>query len=159
MREPMPSAATTRSASRSPSLVATRAPVRVPGVHAGDGDTGAQHARREAARQQADQVRTQRDELRIAEPGGQHAQVGPDQPAAVGAAQPALALDRGKAPHVVAETDGVEGVQRVRAEAQARADRLERRGPFEDRHVPALAPQRHRRGQPADTRARHHRVP
>ena len=94
-------------------------PVRVPGVHAGDGDAGAQHARREAARQQADQVRAQRDELRIAEPGGQPAQVGPDQPAAAGAAQPAVALDRGEAPHLVAEADGVERVQRFWARTRA----------------------------------------
>jgi hypothetical protein len=97
--------------------------------------------------------------LRIAEPGGQPAQVGPDQPAAAGASQPAVALDRGEAPHLVAEADGVERVQCVRAEAQTRPDRFERPGAFEDRHVPALAPQRHRRGQPADPRAHNYRVP
>jgi hypothetical protein len=42
-----------------------------------------------------------------------------------------MALDRGKAPHVVAEADGVEGVQRVRAEAKARADRRRVRARFE----------------------------
>ena len=41
--------------------------VRVPRVHAGDGDAGAQRARREAGRQQPDEVGAQRHELRIAE--------------------------------------------------------------------------------------------
>jgi hypothetical protein len=134
-------------------------PIGVPSVHAGGGDAGAQHARREAVRQQVDHVRAQRDELRIAEPGGQPAQVGPDQPAAAGAAQPAVALDGGEAPYLVAEADAVERVQGVRAEAQARPDRFERLGAFEDGHVPAPAPQRHRRGEPADPRAHHYRVP
>jgi len=75
------------------------------------------------------------------------------------AAQPAVALDRGEAPHLVAEADGVERVDCVRAEAQARPDRFERPGAFEDGHVPAAAPQRHRRGQPTDPRARYYRVP
>ena len=52
----------------------------------------------------------------------------------------AVTLDRGEAPHLVAEADGVERVQCVRAEAQARPDRFERLGAFEDRHVPAPVP-------------------
>jgi hypothetical protein len=101
----------------------------------------------------------QRHQLRIAEPDGQGAQVRPDQPASVGAADPALTLDRGKSPDVVPQTDRVEGVQRIRGYAQPSADRLQYPRALKHGHLPPLLPQRHCRGQSAYTRAYHRRAP
>jgi hypothetical protein len=87
------------------------------------------------------------------------AQVGADQPASVRAAQAALPLDRGEVAHRIAEADRVEGVQRVRSQAQASTYRLEHPSALHNGHVPTVPGQRYPGGQPANTCSGYHCAP
>jgi hypothetical protein len=137
--------------------------LRVARIHAGHGHAETQRAvwaaGREAGRQQVHEVRAQCHQLRIAETRRDRAQVGADQPVSVRTAQAAPSLDRGETTHRIAEAYRVEGVQSVRAQAQAGTHRLEHRSALENGHVPALPGQRHPGRQPADTCPGYYRTP
>ena len=105
---------------------------------------------REAVCEQIVQGRAHRQDHRFAEPAHDRLAAGSAQHASVGALYGRIALDRGQAPHRIADAHDVERPQPVRRHREAGADRTQLGGALAHGDRPALLMECDGRGEAAE---------